>query len=212
MKQIVDFAPTRDIPLVIISTTVWNVVLFLGDYSAADWIGVVVLGYIAVWISRLIIVRPVGLVLRILLEYIKKVASQLDIDVSEEAIAKRSLPNWAMAVMVVFSLAVTASIFGLAIVATSSIARYAGLAPLNPMVQKLGLYALILGVLTSTLYLALQFVAIAWLDSRVKRRSASTQPRHRSDVPKPNIELMYGLARRPSSIPGLTKPAMALAD
>ena len=80
MKQIADFAPTRDLPLVIVSTTVWNIVLLLASYPAADWIGAVVLGYVAVWLSRFIIVQSVSLILGMLLKYLKRVAGQLNVE------------------------------------------------------------------------------------------------------------------------------------
>ena len=91
MKQIISIVPTKELPLAIASITVWNVILLIGGYSTGDWIGVVILGYVAVWVSRLLIVKPVELVSRLNLRRLKTTADLMGIELSEESLANHKV-------------------------------------------------------------------------------------------------------------------------
>ena len=180
MKQIISIVPTKELPLAIASITVWNVILLIGGYSTGDWIGVVILGYIAVWVSRLLIVKPVELVSRLNLRRLKTTADLMGIELSEESLANHKVPLWAALLVGIFVFALLVSILGLAMVITGYLVAFPGLAPLNPGVHFYGLIGLSVGLGYNILYLFSQHLLILRLEKKyqeVVQKSASKPAR-----------------------------------
>ena len=77
---------------VLVVTTIWNLVLLWMNYPREDWIGVVAVGYVSVWIARAIITYPIGRIMEYLHHRIKTLAKSQGVDLPEHPISMRALP------------------------------------------------------------------------------------------------------------------------
>ena len=125
-----DYIPLRDVPLALAHSILWFVMLWAFDYPVDDRLGIVVAGYLSLWLSRLIISNLVSFVLRRLHQYALRVVGResLELIIEESTI---NVSARARAIVVVLALAIVSATLGLSFVAIPPIVDYAGLTTLG---------------------------------------------------------------------------------
>lgn len=150
--KITKYISFRDMPFALAYSTIAFVVLWAAKYPADERLGIVIIAYIALWLSKLVIGYAMVALLRTLRNYGLRTAERAGIDVSDAGQARTRGAN---VVAVVFLLMVMATILGCSLVPTTYIATAYGLTPLNPYFATIGWTMLIAGVSALTLFFAL---------------------------------------------------------
>ena len=150
-------------PLALAYTIIWVVVLWAAQYPMDERVGVAIIAYIALWLSKLIIGYGTVALLRALRNYGLRTAEQAGIEISGAGQARNS--TGVNAVAVVFLLAVIATILGCSLVPTAYIAPAYGMTPLNPYFATIGWIMLIGGVSALTLFFALSYILFKSVES-----------------------------------------------
>ena len=115
---------------VLVATALWSVVLLLMDYPREDWLGVIVVGYVCVWIARAIVTYPLSLLMEDLLGRVRTLADAQGILLPESPSSIKSLPLKAQLQFIAFALPLIFAFMGLSVILTGPIIGFASLAPL----------------------------------------------------------------------------------
>ncbi len=164
-------APIEDVLLALVSTTAWLTILWIVDYAVDYWIGVAVIGYVAVWVCRTVISNLTLFLLRRLRRNVLLVAKQLNIDLPSRATDETSAGVKAVAYLVLLS--VVATIVGTAVAFTTLITPVAGFPPLAVQFLFAGLTLLAFGLLVLVPFFAFSFMLFTSaevLSNRVRTR------------------------------------------
>jgi len=157
MKDIVsEYMPLRDVPLALVHSVVWFVCLGIFGYPEDERLGVVIIAYLTLLVSRLIVAKILALLGDWLRRYALKVAGDIGIELLEDPAMDQ---NGLLAVVWLSVLAAIFATLGLSFVAATPIVAYMGLTSLGfhfSLVAwiMLGLAALILSMLFAVGFIA----------------------------------------------------------
>lgn len=166
MRKLINISLLRDLPLALGYYAVCIAALWISDYPVEDWIPTSIVGYVALWLSRLLIVNLVVSVLRWLRDYGSQVADRLDADSERLGIdvrfnsGREVSPIVAMLAWIVLS-SVVAAILGLSLTVAGFAVSFLGLAPLALGFTLAGLIMLGIGLTTLIAFFALSIMVFA---------------------------------------------------
>ena len=123
------YIPLRDVPLALAYSILWFVALGLFGYPTDERVGIVLIAYISLLVSRLVIANLVALVLGRLYQYALRVVGRERFKLIEESTIVQS--RRARVTLAVLVLNVVLIISGLTFVAMLPIIDYAGLTSLG---------------------------------------------------------------------------------
>ena len=161
-NKISELVPTRDVPLALICATAWLFVLWLVEYPADESVGVAIVGYVALWTSRLIINALALFTLGRLHSLALKKADELGVEIPEEP--SPAIATAARAAAGVFLFAMLASIVGMSVAATVPIAAAVGLPPLAAGFGVFGWTALGVGAFVLAAFFGVPFILFKWTE------------------------------------------------
>ena len=161
-NKISELVPTRDVPLALICATAWIFVLWLAEYPADESVGVAIIGYVALWTSRLIINALALFTLGRLHNLALKKADELGVEIPEEP--SPAIATAARAAAGVFLFAMLASIVGISVAATVPIVAAVGLPPLAAGFGVFGWTALGVGAFVLAAFFGVPFILFKWTE------------------------------------------------
>ena len=161
-NKISELVPTRDVPLALICATAWLFVLWLVEYPADESVGVAIVGYVALWTSRLIINALALFTLGRLRSLALKKADELGVEIPEEPSPAIATP--ARAAAGVFLFAMLASIVGISVAATVPIVAAVGLPPLAAGFGVFGWTAFGVGAFVLAAFFGVPFILFKWTE------------------------------------------------
>ena len=161
--KIAELVPTRDVPLALICATAWLFVLWLAEYPADESVGVAIIGYVALWTSRLIVNALALFALRRLHSLALRKADELGVEIPEEP--SPSIAAIARLAVTSFLIAMLLAIVGLSVVATVPIAAAVDLPPLAAGFGVFGWTALGVGSFVLAMILGVPFILFRWLEA-----------------------------------------------
>ena len=162
-NKISELVPTRDVPLAIICATAWLFVLWLAEYPADESVGVAIIGYVALWTSRLIVNALALFTLRRLHSLALRKADELGVEIQEEP--SPSIAAIARLAVTAFLIAMLLAIVGLSVVATVPIAAAVDLPPLASGFGVFGWIAFGVGSFVLAMILGVPFILFRWLEA-----------------------------------------------
>ena len=130
---------------VLVVTTIWNLVLLWMNYPREDWIGVVAVGYVSVWIARAIITYPIGRIMEYLHHRIKTLAKSQGVDLPEHPISMRALPPKVQLRIISFGIPMICVFMAVSVILTDAIIGFASLAPLTPGAMPIAIIVAVVG-------------------------------------------------------------------
>lgn len=155
-----DLIPTREVPLALVSATGWFIVLGIAGYSSIEQVGVVLVGYLALLMSRALAVKAIALSLGRLREYGLRAAARSGTDVSAKP-SHESVGSVVAPPVVILLCAVTLVIIGLTVTITVPAIAYLGFAPLASGFGAAGLLMLGVALIGLIAFFALPLMAFA---------------------------------------------------
>ena len=173
-----EYVPLRDVPLTLAHSILWFVALWVVDYPIDERLGIVVIGYLALWLSRLVVSNLMSLVLERLHQHALRVVDRAGIELPEEPTVETS--GIARASLVLFVLAMALVIFGVSFAAIPPIAGYVGLTSLGFYFNLAAWVLLGLSALTLTILFAMAFIVLALVDSMSHNPQIPLHPIERS--------------------------------
>ena len=129
----------------LVATTLWSVLLLLTDYPLEDWIGVIVVGYLCVWIARAIVTYPLGLLMEDLLRRVRTLADAQGISLPESPPPVRSMPLKGQLQLIAFGLPMICVFMALAVILTWALVGFVSLAPLAPGTMPVAMGIVVVG-------------------------------------------------------------------
>ena len=156
------YIPLRDVPLALAYSILWFVALGLFGYPTDERVGIVLIAYISLLVSRLVIANLVALVLGRLYQYALRVVGRERFKLIEESAIMQS--RRARATLAVLVLNVVLVISGLTFVAMLPIIDYAGLTSLGSYFMLLSWILLAVSSLTLCGMFAMSFTG--WSKSK----------------------------------------------
>ena len=163
MKPIVsEYISFRDVPLAIVYSVAWFVVLWAVAYPTDERIGVAVIAYVALWTSRMTVNALALFALRRLRSMALRKAGELGVAVPEEP--SPAIATIARAVIVVFLLAMLATIVGMSIIAAVPIVVLVGLPPLAAGFGVVGGIAFGAGAFVLAMIFGVPFILFKWTE------------------------------------------------
>lgn len=158
--RVSEYVSFRDVPLAIIYSVVWFVVLWAVGYPTDERVGVAVIAYVALWTSRMIVNALVLFALRQLHSLALRKADELDVPIPEEP--SPSITTIARAAAVALLLAMFLVILGMSLTATVPIVVLIGL-PLLPVgFGAVGGIAFGAGALALSIIFGVPFILFKW--------------------------------------------------
>lgn len=186
MKRLSNSVSFREAPLALVYSILWFVALGVFGYPEDERLGVVLIAYLMLWISRLIVKALLGFAFKRLHMYALSIVGQEGLDaIAESGIVERS--SSARAFLVGLALAIVSVIFGLSIVAIPPIVGYMGVMPLGSYFTLIAWILLVVSAAALSSLVARSF----WGWSRVKAGFREPQ-----QVPGIGIERSQGLLKR----------------
>lgn len=186
MKRLSKFVSFREVPLALVYSILWFVALGVFGYPEDERLGIVLIAYLTLWVSRLTVNALLTFAFKRLHIYALSIVGQEGIEaIAESGIVERS--SGARAFLVVLALAVVSVMFGLSIVVIPPVVGYMGVTPLGSY------FTLIAWVLLGVSAVALSTLVARsfWGWSRVKAGFREPQ-----QVPVIGIEQSQGLLKR----------------
>ena len=163
MNRITEYTSFRDVPLALAYSILWFVALGIFGYPENERLGIVIVAYLALWVSRLAVNALLGFAFKRLHMYALSVVGQEGLDaIAESGIVERS--PIARASLLALVLAVLSAMLGLSLVAIPPAIAYMGATPLGSPFT-LGAWIL-LGV--SSVSLSCLLAVSFWGWSRIK--------------------------------------------
>ena len=156
--------------LALASTTVWFAILWVVDYAVDYWVGIAVIAYLALWMSKAAIGKLTLLLFQRLRRSVLQVAVQLGIDLPPPA---EHVPGTKVLAYLIL-LSVVATILGAAVTIITLAASVVGFPPLGVPFLAVGLTLLTVGLLVLVPFFARSFMFLAdakALSDRMKTRS-----------------------------------------
>ncbi|MYE54872.1 MAG: hypothetical protein F4X34_06730 [Chloroflexi bacterium] len=171
-NRIITFLPLfRDVPLAIAYSTIWCIVLWMVKYPADERIGVAVIAYITLWVSRAILSNLTVALLRALRNYGMKAAARVGIELPDQT-QEESAPGVNL-VVISFLLAVIATILGCSLVPITYIASALGLPQISLYFSFVGLVMLAVGMCALALFFLIPLMLFARTETLHKAKDLS---------------------------------------
>ena len=190
-----ELVPTRDMPLALICATAWIFVLWLVEYPADESVGVAIVGYIALWTSRLIVNALALFTLRRLNRLALRKADELGVEIPQEP--SPAVATFARAAAGAFLFAMLLAIVGMSVAATVLIVPAVGLPPLAAGFGVFGWTAFGVGASVLLAIVGVPFIMFKWTEKvavNMRRLSAGISALSdilRAPLPKP-LALVVG--------------------
>ena len=128
MKLNKDLLPIRDFKLAALYAAVWILLFWAVGHPIEEWAVTVVVLYVALWISREVVVRAVWLATEALAQRARRVAEKFSIDIPDDVPAK--LGSRGMLLLTVIIILTFAAVVGASLTAGIPAASLLGLTPL----------------------------------------------------------------------------------
>ena len=157
MREVISIRLFRDVPFALAYYAVCISALWISDYPVDDWILTTLVGYVSLWLSRLIIVNLVASGLRRLRDYGLQIVERFGMDVEVSG----RLGPLAKTLVAIVTLAVVAVMLGLALTVSALTIPYLGLTPLASEFALYGLAMLVAGVFTLMNFFGFSFILFA---------------------------------------------------
>ena len=166
MRKFISVSLLRDIPLALAYYAVCIAALWISDYPVEDWIPTAVVGYVALWLSRLLIVNLVVFALRRLLDYGSEVTERLEVEAERLGIdvrfdSGRGVSPIAAALAPLVLSSVVVAILGLSLTVAGFAVSFLGLAPLDFGFTFAGLLMLGFGLIALVASFVLSYMVFA---------------------------------------------------
>ncbi len=158
--RVSEYVSFRDVPLAIVHSVAWFVVLWAVGYPTDERIGVALIAYIALWTSRMIINALALSALKRLHSLALRKADELGVAIPEEP--SPAIATTARAVVAVFLLAMLSAIVGMSIIAAVPIVVLVGLPPLAIGFGVVGGIAFGAGALVFAAIVGVPFILFKW--------------------------------------------------
>ena len=163
----------RDVPLAFVCATTWFIVLWVMDYPSDYSVGVVVIGYVALWVSKAVLGNLILASLKRLNAYGRKALERAGVDLADQTPDAR--PARSRIAAGVFLLAVIATVVGASALPIAFIAAAVGLPPLDASVTISGAVMFGAGLVAIALFFAFSFALFSMTDSQHATRSVSAR-------------------------------------
>ena len=173
-----EYVPLRDVPLALAHSVLWFVALWAIDYPIDERLGIIVIGYLALWLARFVVSNLVSLVLERLHQYALRVVDRAGIEMPDEPTVEMS--GTARALLGLFALAMVLVILGVSFAAIPPIANYVGLTSLGFYFNLAAWVLLGLSALTLTILFAMVFIVLALVNSMSHNPQIPLYPIERS--------------------------------
>ena len=144
----------HDARLALICATLWVVGLWVGGYPNEEWVGVAIIAYLSLWLSRWAFTKIIVFSLRRLRDYALSLADKLGVEVEDEDMEVSQMSDDVRAILAVFLGGVTLSIIGLSVVATALAVEWSGMTSLGTTCFVIGLATLAVGLTPLVSFLA----------------------------------------------------------
>ena len=186
MKRLSESVSFREVPLALVYSILWFVALGVFGYPEDERLGIVLIAYLTLWVSRLAVNALLGFVFERLHMYALGIVGQEGLDaIAESGIVERS--SSARAFLAALALAILSVIFGLSIVAIPPVIGYMGITPLGSYFMPIAWILLGVSVIALSGLVARSF----WGWSRVKAGFREPQ-----QAPVIGMEESQGLLKR----------------
>ena len=104
--------PLRDVPFALSYGFIWYIALWIADYPVYETLGVVILAYVALWVSRLVIAHSLNLIAHLLHRAALRTADNLGVEIPDERTIYANVGARFIVVAIAFSIAAIATILG----------------------------------------------------------------------------------------------------
>ena len=131
MNRITEYTSFRDVPLALAYSILWFVALGIFGYPENERLGIVIVAYIALWVSRLAINALLGFAFKRLHMYALSIVGHEGLDAIAESEPGMELDASVRAYFVGLALAIVSAIQGLSLVAIPPVVGYMGATPLG---------------------------------------------------------------------------------
>ena len=183
MREIISIRLLRDYPLALAYCAVCTSALWISDYPVEAWIPVSLIGYVSLWLSRLIIVNLAAFALRRLRDHGLQMVERFGMDVE---VSGRLGPIAATLVAIV-ALAVVAVILGLALTAAALVIFYSSLTPLPPDFMLTGVATLGVGTIALLAFFALSLMLFSRAEAQLNKLGTRVSQIERSEQVVSNL-------------------------
>ena len=151
----------------LVVAVVWNVLLLSMDYPREDWVGVVAVGCVFVWIARAIVSFAVVRIMEDWLRRIGELAESQGIELPEPATSMKSLPLKIQLQVIVFTLPLVCAFTAVSVILTGIVMGFASLAPLASMTMPVAGIVAIVGVVVTAWQIGNMYLALFKLERQL---------------------------------------------
>ena len=107
-----EYLPLRDVPLALFYGAIWYIALWVVDYPVYESVGVVILAYVALWVSRLVVSLSLRLLAHLLHRAALRTADNLGVEIPDDRTIYANVGARFIVVAIAFSIAAIATILG----------------------------------------------------------------------------------------------------
>ena len=161
--KIAEYISFRDVPLALVCSTIWFVVLWAANYPEGERVGVGIIAYVALWASRWAVNALALFTLRRLHSLALRKADEFRVEIKEEP--SPTTAAVARLAVAAFLIAMLLAIVGLSVVATAPIVTAVDLSPLAAGFGVFGWTALGVGAFVLAMILGVPFILFRWLEA-----------------------------------------------
>lgn len=104
--------PMRDVPFALSYGFIWYIALWIVDYPVHESLGVVILAYVALWVSRLVVSLSLALLAHQLHRAALRTADRLGVQIPDERTIYANVGDRFIVVAVAYSIAAVATTLG----------------------------------------------------------------------------------------------------
>ena len=193
--KISEYISFRDVPLALVCSTIWFVVLWAANYPEDERVGVAIVGYVALWASRWAVNALALFTLRRLNRLALRKADEFGVEIPQEP--SPAVATFARAAAGAFLFAMILAIVGMSAAATVPIAAAVGLPPLAAGFGVFGWTAFGVGASVLLAIVGVPFILFKWTEKvavNMRRLSAGISALSdilRAPLPKP-LALVVG--------------------
>ena len=191
IREIISIRLLRDFPLALAYCAVCGSALWISNHPVEDWVLTSLIGYVSLWLSRLIIVNLVAFALRRLRDHGLQMVERFGMDVEVSG----RLGPIAVTLVVIVALAVVAVILGLALTAAALVIFYSGLTPLPTGFTLAGAAMLGIGAIVLLTFFALSLMLFAGAEAQLNKLGTRVSQIERSEQVVSNLMPASGPAR-----------------
>lgn len=141
-----EYLPLRDVPLALVYSALWFVGLWVVEYPAYESVGVIILAYITLWVSRLVVYHSLDFLARRLHRATLLTADRLGVEIPDEQTILANMGARLVLVALALLIAAVATILGASFILLVGAVSLTGLQPLGVGFSIAGLLLLCAGL------------------------------------------------------------------